>query len=104
AAGTMKVLYNGYWIPAFGLSTNVFLFIFVISVVEGMISSPFGHQPLSKGLVQFVGILTALMLAAIVSTELSRHPEVLVSLAKCAAISFGIFAGVAIAQFILWNI
>jgi hypothetical protein len=104
AAGTVKVLYNGYWIPAFGFLTNVFLFIFVISVVEGMISSPFGNQALSKGLVQFVGILTALMLAAIVSTELSRHPEVLISLAKCAAISFGIFAVVAIAQFILWNV
>jgi hypothetical protein len=104
AAGTMKLLYNGCWIPAFDLSTNVFLYIFVISLIEGMIASPFGTQPLSKGLVQFAGILTALMLAAIISTELSRHPEVLTSLAKGATISFGIFAAVAIAQFVVWNV
>ncbi|WP_176059827.1 hypothetical protein [Paraburkholderia sp. BCC1876] len=102
-AGTIKVLHTGHWIPAFDLSTNVFLFVFVISVVEGMIASPFGAQSLSKGLVQFAGILTALMLAAFVSMELSRRPEVLVSLARCAAISFGLFAVVAIAQFIVWN-
>jgi hypothetical protein len=103
AAGLLKVLHNGYWSPAFPLWTNVFAFIFMLGIVVGMITSPFGAEPLSKGLIQFTGIVIAMFLAGIVSAELSRHPDFLVTVARCAAISFGIFALVAVLQFVVWN-
>ncbi|WP_124664949.1 hypothetical protein [Burkholderia sp. Bp8998] len=102
--GGLKFLLKRGFFSAFPLKSYAFLVTFFISVAFGLVLNPFGPQSMVKGVIQFFGILTALTVSAVISSEIANHPRLLFRVLTVARHTFVIFSVVALLQFILWNL
>ncbi|NPT40345.1 hypothetical protein GNZ12_03250 [Paraburkholderia sp. 1N] len=101
--GCIKTLSTGLAPSVFARPARLMLWGFLLSVMIGLVVSPYEGKVISKGMVQLGGILSAITLSAIVSSEIARSPDFILNMANVAAKSFGLFAVIAIIQFVVWN-
>jgi hypothetical protein len=79
---------------------------FVLFLAVGCFSiaiSPYQNEILGKGVIQVVGIVTALVCSVVVIREIERTPQLLLKVVRVLSMSLGVLGWIAIGQFLVFN-
>ena len=79
---------------------------FVLFLLFGCISialSPYRDEIIGKGIIQVIGIATALVCSVVIIREIEKDPLLLLGLVRVLSISLGILGWIAIGQFVVFN-